>query len=50
MCPVAIKLELHLFFILIAQACGSVSNDDAVVYNSTLTLSPTFVFIQDVVL
>ena len=39
MYPTVIKLEKYLFFILIAQACGSVSNDDAVVSNSTVTLS-----------
>ena len=50
MCPTVIKLGKYLFFILIAQAYGSVSNDDAVISNSTVTLSPTFAFIQDVVL
>ena len=50
MYPIVIKLEKYLFFILIAQAYGSVSNDNAVVSNSTVALSPIFVFIQDVVL
>ena len=36
MCPTVIKLEKYLFFILIAQAYGSVSNDHAVVSNSTV--------------
>ena len=48
--PTVIKLEKYLFFILIAQAYGLVSNDDAVVSNSTVTLFPTVAFIQDVVL
>ena len=46
MCPAVIKLEKYLFFILITQAYGSVSNFDAVVSNSTVTLSPIFAFIQ----
>ena len=50
MYPTVIKLEKYLFFILIAQAYGLVSNDDAVVSNSTVTLFPTVAFIQDVVL
>ena len=45
-----IKLEMYLFFILIAQSYELISNDDAVVSNSTVTLTPTFVFIQDMVL
>ena len=44
MCPAVIKLEKCLFFILIAQACGSVSNDYTVVSNSTVALPPTFEF------
>ena len=50
LCPTVIKLEKYLFFILIEQAYGSVSNDDPVVSNSTVTLSPTFAFIQEVAL
>ena len=50
MCPTVIELEKYFFLILIAQAYGSDSNDNGVVSNSTVTLSPTFVFIQDVVL
>ena len=49
-CPTMIKLEKYLFFILIAQSYELISNDDAVVSNSTVTLTPTFVFIQDMVL
>ena len=45
-----IKLEKYLFFILIARAYRLVCNDDAVVFNSTVTLFPTFAFIQDVAL
>ena len=37
MYPTVIKLEKYLFFILLAQAYGSVSNDDAVVSNSAVT-------------
>ena len=50
MCATVFKLEEHLSFILIAQAYGSVSNDDAVVSDSAITLSPIFAFIQDVIL
>ena len=49
MCPIVIKLEKCLFFTMITQTCGSVYNYDAVVSNSTVTLSPTFAFIQDVI-
>ena len=36
MCPTVIKLEKYLLFILIAQAYGSISNDNAVVSNYKL--------------
>ena len=46
--PIVVKLEKYFFFVLIAQALDRFSNDDAVISNSTVTLSPTFAFIQDV--
>ena len=50
MCPTLIKLEKYFFYILIAQAYGSISKDDAVISNcnfiSNFCVDPRCCFIN----